>query len=160
MLWVDGLVNFRKAIPKLSDTDTQNIVNNLLVPLPSYTHTSQRGNELLRVLLEKVEISLQNDTLADPPSLKRVRPTLELASSLSTTKRVASPAELLQFYTQLSEKMDLAKLSQDDYLYFLEQTAQALAAAEEENRAKPDAHLPGLRNQVINFVPTALSVSR
>ena len=74
--------------------------------------------------------------------------------------RVASPTELLQFFTQFSEKMDLAILSQDEYLYFVEQTAQALAAAEEENRTMPDAHLSGLRNQVINFVPTALNVSQ
>lgn len=135
-------------------------MNNLLIPLPSYTHTSQRGNELLKVLLEKAEVSLRDDTLADRPSLKRTRPTLELASSLSTTKRLASPTELLHFYTQSSGTLDLAKLSEDDYIYFVEQTAQALAAAEEENRTKPDAQLAGLRDRVITFVPTALNVSQ
>jgi hypothetical protein len=147
----------------LSNTETQNIVKDLLLSLPSYKVLSPQGQKLLHVLLDKAKGCLREDTRSGVPSLKTTRFFLDLASFLTVEKRVASPAELLRFNCQCLGKMTLSGLPQDDYIYFIQSTAQALSASEEVHWEYPesntDAQLASLREQVTTTSPTLINVS-
>jgi hypothetical protein len=147
----------------LSNAETQNIVKDLLLSLPSYKVLSPRGQKLLQVLLDKAKGCLRDDTRSGAPSLKTTRFFLDLASFLTVEKRVASPAELLRFNCQCLGKMTLSGLPQDDYIYFIQSTAQALSASEEVHREHPDSNtdvqLASLREQVATTSPTLVNVS-
>jgi hypothetical protein len=124
---------------------------------------SPQGNRLLQVLLDKAKGSLRDDTRSGPPSLKTTRFFLDLASFLTVEKQVASPAELLRFNCQCLGKMALSGFPQGDYLYFIQSTAEALAASEDVHRKHPDSinavQLTSLREQVATSSPNLINVS-
>jgi len=138
-------------------------VKDLLLSLPSYTALSQRGRDLLRILLDKAKNCLRDDTRSGTPSLKTTRFFLDLASFLAVVKRVALPADLLRFYCQCLGKMNLSSLPRDDHLYFIQQTTEALAASEEEQRKHSDrtdsTQLSTFQEQVVTASPTIIHAS-
>ena len=147
----------------MSNAETQNLVKDLFLSLPSFKVLSLRGQKLLQVLLDKAKGSLRDDTRSGAPSLKTTRFFLDLASFLAVEKRVASPADLLRFNCQCLGKMTLSGLPQDDYVYFILSTAEALAASEDVHRKHPDSinnvQLGSLREQVATTSPILLNVS-
>jgi hypothetical protein len=151
-----------QAFPNLSNVETQNIVKDLLMSLPSFKVPSSQGHRLLQVLLDRAKVSLRDDTRSGAPSLKTTRCFLDLASFVAVEKRVTSPADLLRFNCQCLGKMTLSALPQDDYVYFVQSTAEALAATEDVHRQYPDlinsALLASLREQVVTASSTIINV--
>lgn len=162
-LWYQSFI-YSQAFPGLSNAETQNIVKDLLLSLPSYKVLSFQGNKLLQVLLDKAKISLRDDTRSGAPSLKTTRFFLDLTSFVAVEKRVASPADLLRFNCQCLGKMTLSGLPQDDYVYFIQSTAEALSASEDVHRHHPDlinsAQITSLREQVATASASMIQVSK
>lgn len=153
---------FIQAIPKLTDAEIVNIVNDLLLPLPSYTQLSERGSGLLQAVLDRARVSLHEGSRTPLPSVKQARRFLDLAAIIAVEKRVASPADLLHFYCQFIEKTSLAKLSQEDCIYLIQHIAHALAASEQVHQKLPNkitnAQIATLRDQAVNILPTLTNV--
>lgn len=138
-------------------------MKDLLLSLPSYTAVSRRGHDLLQVLLDKAKICFPDDTRSGTPSLKTTRFFLDLASFLAVRKQVAPPADLLRFYCQYLGKMNLSSLPRDDHLYFIQHTAETLAASEAEYLKHSDklsaTQLSTFREQIVTASPTIIQAS-
>lgn len=137
-------------------------MNDLLLALPSYSATSQRGHELLKILLDKADISLREEARSAMPSLKTSRPLLDSAFSVAVRRQAAPPADLLRFHCQLFERADLSKWPQSDRVYLIERTVETLAACEDEHTrhsSSSKAQISALREQFVTISPTVLEVS-
>lgn len=138
-------------------------MKDLLLGLPSFSSIPSRGNDLLRVILDKAKSTLHNDTRSGTASLKTTRFFFDLASSLAVEKAIASPVDLLRFYCRSLSKISLSGLPKDDYVYFIARVAETLGATEDELK-HPDVITKSqwdiLREQVVTLTPTMVNVTR
>ncbi|OBZ71046.1 Apoptosis inhibitor 5-B [Grifola frondosa] len=125
-----------KAITKLPPTDIDIIVKDILVSLPTFKPNSSRGRALLDVVLGQARSSLKIDLPAgsEHSSLDRTRYYLELASFIAVARRLAHPSHLLRFYyTSLTPKLLLVRLTEDAQMFVISRVAETFAACEELN---------------------------
>ncbi|KAJ7162251.1 hypothetical protein C8R46DRAFT_1353235 [Mycena filopes] len=138
------------AIPKLAAAETDIIVKQILLSLPSYRLGSSRSNTLLKTIADKTQSCLK----ADPKSLANARFYMDLMAYLAIEKAVVSPTELLLFYVpSLVAKPVLLRLSPDDQLFVVWNVAEALTAS--EKGAQTPQHI-ALRNQSVEASPILL----
>ncbi|KAK7692179.1 hypothetical protein QCA50_003802 [Cerrena zonata] len=108
-----------KAIGKVRSMDTDIIVKNILLSLPTFSQYSSRGKELLDVILTEAKAVLKEDVPAS--NLAHTRYFLELASFVAVEKQVAHPALLLRFLqANLVPKLPGNRLSEEDSLFVFE----------------------------------------
>ncbi|KAI0364432.1 hypothetical protein BV20DRAFT_859949 [Pilatotrama ljubarskyi] len=132
-----------KAISKLTPSEVDVIVKDILASLPSFRPPSLRGRELLDLLLSQVRAALKTDlpSGAEKGFLQHSRYYLDLASYVAVDRRLAHPSHLLRFYyTNLTTKLVLSRLSEEDQAYVIRRVAEAFAASEDASgRAPPTA---------------------
>jgi hypothetical protein len=132
------------------------------VSLPSYKNpNSSRGNDLLQLLLARANASFRTEFRPDDyASFKNTRFFLDLAKIIVLDERISSPVDLLQFYcTSLIGKMTLVKLSGDDSLSVISDTAKILTACDNEHGQQTAAKLPPLQRQIVDACPILLEAS-
>ncbi|KAI0948946.1 hypothetical protein AcW1_008681 [Taiwanofungus camphoratus] len=150
---VSGLL---KAVSKLAPADTDIIVKEILLSLPSFKPFSDRGKQLLGVVIDRAKSTIKTDL---PPgsersSLENTRYYLDLASFIVVDKCLTQPSQLLRFYfTSLMPKMIFLRLNEDAQTLVMSNTAALLSASEQngpegrrENSGSPEDML--LRKQV------------
>ncbi|KAJ7502500.1 apoptosis inhibitory protein 5-domain-containing protein [Mycena galericulata] len=148
---VDGLLT---ALPKLTPTDTDIIVKQLLLDLHSFRSGSTRGKALLITLLEKAQTCLKTDAKAPIPTLATTRFYMDLMAYVAIEKSLGSPIDLLRFYLPaLVTKMTIPKFSADDQNFIICSMAETLAACEEVNKGPDSAQLSILRNHSVAAAP-------
>ncbi|KAJ7633475.1 hypothetical protein DFH06DRAFT_693041 [Mycena polygramma] len=140
-VFVEGLL---AAIPKLTPTDTDIIVKQLLLQLRSFQPGSSRSNALLSTLLDQAQLCLKADAKT-PSLLATTRFYMDLMAYVAIEKSLGSPMDLLRFYLPtLVTKPNLRKLSSDDQIFVICNMAEALAACEKD---RDTPQLSVLRNQ-------------
>ncbi|KAH9895220.1 hypothetical protein C8Q73DRAFT_644717 [Cubamyces lactineus] len=123
-----------KAVTKVSPHDVDVIVKDILASLPSFKPSSSRGKELLDVVLAQARATLKSDL---PPgsehgSLENTRYYLDLASFIATDRRFAHPSHLLRFYyTNLTPKLVLVRLPEEDQAYVIRRVAETFTACDD-----------------------------
>ncbi|CDO78097.1 hypothetical protein BN946_scf184634.g3 [Trametes cinnabarina] len=123
-----------KAIAKLSPNDVDVIVKDILAALPSFRSLSLRGRELLDVVLSQARATLKADLPSgvENGSLQETRYYLELSRFIAVERRLAPPAQLLRFYyTNLTPKLILGRLSDENQAYIIRNVAETFAASDE-----------------------------
>ncbi|KAI0358737.1 hypothetical protein OH77DRAFT_1494335 [Trametes cingulata] len=132
-----------KAISKLPPSEVEVIVKDILAVLPSFRPPSTRGQELLDLLLSQARAALKADLPSgvEKGSLESSRYYLELASFVAVDRRLAHPSQLLRFYyTNLTTKLVLSRLSEEDQAYVICRVADVFVASDEPSaRAPPTA---------------------
>ncbi|OSD04110.1 hypothetical protein PYCCODRAFT_1364979 [Trametes coccinea BRFM310] len=123
-----------KAIARLSSSDVEVIVKDILAALPSFKPPSSRGRELLDVILAQARATLKVDlpSGAETGSLQETRYYLDIATFVTVDRRLSSPTQLLRFYyTNLTPKLVLGRLSEEDQAYVIRRVAETFAACDE-----------------------------
>ncbi|KAI8992938.1 hypothetical protein BD414DRAFT_514013 [Trametes punicea] len=123
-----------RAIAKLSSSDADVIVKDILAPLPSFRPPSPRGKELLDVLLTQARALLKSNlpSGAESGSLQDTRYYLDLASFITVERHLAPASHLLHFYySHLTPKLVLGRLSDDDQAYVIGRVAETFAACDD-----------------------------
>ncbi|KAJ7782509.1 hypothetical protein DFH07DRAFT_790899 [Mycena maculata] len=150
---VEGLLT---AIPKLTPTDTDTIVKQLLLSLPSFRPGSARGKALLLTLLEKAQTCLK----ADGSTLATTRFYMDLMAYVAIEKSLGSPIDLLRFYLPtLVSKVTIQKYSEDDRNFIICSMAETLAACEEGEKGPDSTQLSVLSVEASPIVFECLSTS-
>ncbi|KAF8586722.1 API5-domain-containing protein [Ramaria rubella] len=151
-----------KAISGADVQETELVVKELLLPLGSYTPPSEHGDELLRVLLNKVKQTYA-DLKAKPGliSLAYLQPYLSLLEYFVLVKRAADPGPLLRFYSMtLIGKMALQKLDQSSQIDIIQRLTDIIPICEEKRLQEPNSdssqELSSLRNMVVDACPHIL----
>ncbi|KAI9061682.1 hypothetical protein FKP32DRAFT_1612897 [Trametes sanguinea] len=122
-----------KAITRLSSNDVDVIVKDILAALPSFRPPSSRGRELLDVILAQARATLKVDlpSGAEIGSLQETRYYLDLATFVAVERRLTPPTQLLRFYfTNLTPKLVLGRLSEEDQAYVIRKVAEIFAASD------------------------------
>ncbi|KAH9859015.1 hypothetical protein C2E23DRAFT_880401 [Lenzites betulinus] len=134
------VMNLFKAIPRLSQKDADVIVKDILAPLPSFKPTFARGKELLDLLLAQARATLKADLPSggEEGTLRHARHYLDLASFIAVDARLAHPSHLLRFYySNLTPKLVLGRLPEDDQAYVFRNVAAIFTACEEFKASVP-----------------------
>ncbi|CAL1706135.1 unnamed protein product [Somion occarium] len=156
---VSGLL---KAIPKLSSTDIDIIVRDILLSLPTFSRHSSRGQELLDIIVRRAQVMLKDDFVAG--SLAHTWYYLELATFLSLEKQVAHPAYFLRFLQlYVTPHISGNRMTPEDKIFIFKLYANLVTVAFEKN-AEPGADLPSnaeidvLRTNAVEGCPALLPV--
>ncbi|RPD58686.1 hypothetical protein L227DRAFT_504962 [Lentinus tigrinus ALCF2SS1-6] len=152
-LLVSGLF---KAITKLSPADVDTIVKDIISALPSFRSYSARGKELLDLLLGQIRAAFKTDLPSGEVSgtLSGARHYLDLVSFVTVEKRLAHPSLLLRFYyTSITPKSVLRRLTEEDQAYVITAVARLVAACEEGPKVPPTAPAADL-GKVTGGVPS------
>ncbi len=143
-----------KAITKLPPSELDVIVKDILASLPSFKPPSSRGKELLDLLLGQARAMLKSDlpSSGESGSLYNVRYYLDLASFITVENRLSAPSHLLRFYySNLTPKLVLGRLAEDDQAYVIRRVAETFAAYDETGvRAPPTAPAADVAKQAGN----------
>ncbi|KAI0633478.1 hypothetical protein C8Q77DRAFT_1057679 [Trametes polyzona] len=132
--------NLFKAITKLPSEEIGVIVKDVLAPLPSFKPPSTRGKELLELLLAQARATLKSDLPSggDDGTLDHTRPYLDLASFITIDSRLTQPYQLLRFYyTNLTPKLVLARLPENDQAFVLRGVARVFAVCDDPSSRAP-----------------------
>ncbi|KAJ7122054.1 hypothetical protein C8R43DRAFT_1032975 [Mycena crocata] len=144
---VNGLLT---ALPKLTPADTDIIVKQLLLDLPTFRSESPLSESLLLTLLEKAQSCLR----ADAGQLTTTRFYMDLMAYVVVEKSSGSPLALLRFYLPtFVGKVTLQKYSPDDQIFIICNMAEALAACEARNKDQDSPSLTAPRNQSVDASP-------
>ena len=146
--------------------DIDILIKDILLALPSFGRYSQKGDNLLDVIIEEAKSSykIEHAAESDILPLSRTRYYLNLAAYISTEKRAARPTNLLQLYcSTFVSRIVMLKLSPDALLNITENFANVLAALQ-ENAPKmttppSNEELTRLRNASVDAFAVILSVS-
>lgn len=138
--------------------DIETIVKEILLALPSYGEHSERGEQLLELILKEERASYkveapQASQEKQRSSLPRTRFYLQLAYHIAVEKQAAYPARLLRHYcTNLVSKVVLAMFNEDFQAFVITNFAGALAAVQRNTDET-------LRNQAVDAAVPILVVS-
>jgi hypothetical protein len=152
-----------KAIPKSTPAETDTIVKDILLKLPSFEQSTSKRDELLRALLAKAKVCFGRERGQNKPiTIKDTRFYLDLAAFVVTRPPTTSATTLLQFYCDyLLNNATLQKLYEDDQLSVVYGAADTLVTCNADIRERnvtPD-EFPNLQLQVMKFLPTLLEAS-
>lgn len=153
-----------KAIPRLPHTDVNVAVKDLLLSLTSFSRLSERGEQLLEVVLDAAKSSLKTELASGipQPPLPNTTFFLDLAYFIVHESHVASPKALLQFYcTSVVSKLTLMKLPDDAKSRVITHIADLLSSCDElatQSSALRD-DLNAVCRQVIDSCTLLLPVS-
>ncbi|TCD61380.1 hypothetical protein EIP91_008534 [Steccherinum ochraceum] len=139
-----------KAIPNLPHADVELTVKDLLLSLKSFSEHSNRGEQLLEIVLETAKSSLKAELASGitRTSISNTTYFLELASHLAVENHVAQPKQLARFYCSSAiSKMTLVRLSDDAKAFVLSQVSHALLACE---KTYTSDELNSVRKQVVD----------
>lgn len=129
-------------------------MKDILASLPSFKPPSSRGKELLDLLLGQARAMLKSDLPSggESGSLYNVRYYLDLASFITIENRLSAPSHLLRFYySNLTPKLVLGRLAEDDQAYVIRRVAEIFAAFDESGvRALPTAPAADVAKQAGN----------
>ncbi|KAG7098253.1 hypothetical protein E1B28_000215 [Marasmius oreades] len=120
------------ALPKAGDADTQTIVKDILLQLPSFKTRSPETVRLCETIMIKAKDSRSLDmggtsNIISP--LNRTRSYLELLNTLFLQMQLGNLEALLRFYQPLASKPVLQRLPPQDQLVVISNLAETLAAA-------------------------------
>ncbi|EIW62949.1 uncharacterized protein TRAVEDRAFT_112793 [Trametes versicolor FP-101664 SS1] len=153
-----------KAIIKLPPGELDVIVKDIMASLPSFKPPSSRGKELLDLLLGQARAMLKSDLPSggESGSLHNVRYYLDLASFITIENRLSTPSHLLRFYySNLTPKLVLGRLAEDDQAYVIRRVAETFAVYDEMGQVGngPDFVDDGaLRKQFLDICSVLLQV--
>lgn len=147
-----------QAIPKLENGESQAIIQNLLLHLPTFKTRSPHGKALLNAILNMAKVTVAAD-LEKGGTLATSRSNLDLASAAVTKYNIAPPLPLLRFYyTAFAPKTVSHKLAADDLAFMVLHFGKALKACDENaNDQSPSS--TSMRKQAVDASRTFFEVT-
>ncbi|CAK5265920.1 unnamed protein product [Mycena citricolor] len=116
-----------QVIPKLRPEETRNVVEQLLIHLPTF-RSGSRGNSLLQLLIEQARGHLKQRAITP-----NTRAYLDLLTFVAVKHSLGSPSDLLRFYVpSLISKMSLQNFTPADQVYLICNTAEILAVCDRD----------------------------
>ena len=121
---------------------------------------SKHSDDLLRVIIQRIEACLRTDLNRSPPTLESSRRHLKLASYLVVEKRLANPHPLLLLYIPFTSRPKLSRLPKPEQTSLLRDLTGILAAAEATYSATHHEPLLQQINIALNATPIIVEVMR